>query len=177
MNKVAGNFHIAPGKSFQQGRVHMHDLIPFGDHRNFNMSHTINKLSFGHDYPGSQNPLDGVYLRSDRFSLAYKYFLKVVPTMYVDLKDKAISTNQFSVTEHATGTEYGAGSDLPGVFFYYDLSPIKVMFKEHKTLFLHFVTNVCAIVGGVFTVSGIIDALFYHTQKMIRKKMELGKFQ
>mmetsp|Transcript_3617 Transcript_3617/g.13099 ORF Transcript_3617/g.13099 Transcript_3617/m.13099 type:complete len:216 (+) Transcript_3617:403-1050(+) len=31
VNKVAGNFHIAPGRSFQQGRVHMHDLIPFGE--------------------------------------------------------------------------------------------------------------------------------------------------
>ena len=96
---------------------------------------------------------------------------------YVDLHKNAISTNQFSVTEHATGTEYGTGNDLPGVFFYYDLSPIKVMFKEDKIVFLHFVTNVCAIVGGVFTVSGIIDGLVFHTSKLIKKKMELGKFQ
>lgn len=26
MNKVAGNFHFAPGKSFQQHNVHIHDL-------------------------------------------------------------------------------------------------------------------------------------------------------
>ena len=91
VNKVAGNFHIAPGKSYQQGRVHMHDLIPFGDNRNFNMSHTINKLSFGHDYPGSRNPLDGATMTSNRFSLAYKYFLKVVPTQYVPFSTRASS--------------------------------------------------------------------------------------
>ena len=27
--QVAGNFHFAPGKSFQQGAVHVHDLVPF----------------------------------------------------------------------------------------------------------------------------------------------------
>jgi endoplasmic reticulum-Golgi intermediate compartment protein 3 len=41
---------------------------------------------------------------------------------------------------------------------------------------LHFVTNVCAIVGGVFTVSGILDATVYHGHRLIRKKMELGKY-
>ena len=30
VNKVAGNFHFAPGKSFQQHNVHIHDLQPFG---------------------------------------------------------------------------------------------------------------------------------------------------
>ena len=96
------------------------------------MSHTINKLSFGHDYPGSKNPLDGLLMPSDRFSMAYKYFLKVVPTLYVDVNERKISTNQFSVTEHAAETNFATSSDLPGVFFYYDLSPIKVMFRDDE---------------------------------------------
>lgn len=29
--------------------------------------------------------------------------------------------------------------------------------------------------AGVFSVSGIIDAFVYHGQKVIRKKMEIGK--
>lgn len=29
VNKVAGNFHFAPGKSFQQSNVHVHDLLAF----------------------------------------------------------------------------------------------------------------------------------------------------
>ena len=47
---------------------------------------------------------------------------------------------------------------------------------EKRTSFLHFVTSVCAIVGGVFTVSGIVDAFIYHGQQAIRKKVDLGKF-
>ncbi len=156
----------------------MHDLIPFGDNRDFNLSHTIHRLSFGHDFPGLENPLDGVSITSETFSVAYKYFLKVVPTFYYNLSNKVINTNQYSVTEHSMNTEVGmVGNDLPGLFFYYDLSPIKVNFREERIFFLHYLTNVCAIVGGVFTVSGILDALFYHGHRIIKKKIDLGKFQ
>jgi len=65
---------------------------------------------------------------------------------------------------------------LPGVFFFYDLSPIKVTFTEEHISFLHFLTNVCAIIGGVFTVSGILDSFIYHGHRAIKKKMEIGKF-
>ena len=50
--QVAGNVHIAPGKSFQQGNMHVHDLIPFQT-TEFDTSHVIDKLSFGAEYPGA----------------------------------------------------------------------------------------------------------------------------
>lgn len=31
VNKVAGNFHFAAGRSYQQGSVHIHDMAPFAD--------------------------------------------------------------------------------------------------------------------------------------------------
>eukprot|EP00245_Coleochaete_scutata_P005348 TRINITY_DN18829_c0_g1_i1.p1 TRINITY_DN18829_c0_g1~~TRINITY_DN18829_c0_g1_i1.p1 ORF type:complete len:387 (-),score=74.58 TRINITY_DN18829_c0_g1_i1:407-1567(-) len=174
VNKVAGNFHFAPGKSFQQAHMHVHDLMPF-QNTNFNVSHIVNSLSFGARFPGVVNPLDGEKRIQTVPSGMYQYFIKVVPTIYKDIKGKVISSNQFSVTEHFRGMEVASGRSLPGVFFFYDLSPIKVKFTEERSSFLHFLTNVCAIVGGVFTVSGIIDAFVYHGHKAIKKKMELGK--
>lgn len=47
--------------------------------------------------------------------------------------------------------------------------------EQHRS-FLHFLTNVCAIVGGVFTVAGILDSTVYHGHRLIRKKKELGKY-
>merc|ERR1712108_132591 len=104
----------------------------------------------------------------------YQYFIKVVPTVYTDLSGHTIQSNQFSVTEHLRYSEVGNLQFLPGVFFYYDLSPIKVTFTEEHISFLHFLTNMCAIVGGVFTVSGILDSFVFHGQKAIKKKMEIG---
>ncbi|KAM6553362.1 hypothetical protein CsatB_014124 [Cannabis sativa] len=179
VNKVAGNFHFAPGKSFQQSNIHVHDLLSF-QKDSFNISHKINRLSFGEYFPGVVNPLDGVEWTHEFITPSpngmYQYFIKVVPTVYTHVSGQVIQSNQFSVTEHIRTSEYGNIQFLPGVFFFYDLSPIKVTFAEEYISFLHFLTNVCAIVGGVFTVSGILDSFIYHGHKVIKKKMEIGKF-
>jgi hypothetical protein len=39
--------------------MHIHDLQAYQNIK-FNVSHSINRLSFGADYPGIVNPLDGV---------------------------------------------------------------------------------------------------------------------
>ncbi|EFJ50127.1 hypothetical protein VOLCADRAFT_80399 [Volvox carteri f. nagariensis] len=178
VNKVAGNFHFAPGRSYQQGSMHVHDIAPFGD-AVIDFRHTVNKLSFGAPYPGMKNPLDNAKAgyKSAAATGMYQYFLKVVPTSYTGIDNKTLATNQFSVTENfRESSQGGAGKTLPGVFFFYDLSPIKVRIVEHSSSFLSFLTSVCAIVGGVFTVSGIVDAFIYTSTRLIRKKMELGKF-
>ncbi|KAK3423654.1 endoplasmic reticulum-Golgi intermediate compartment protein 3 [Eucalyptus grandis] len=174
VNKVAGNFHFAPGKSFQQSNVHVHDILAF-QKDSFNISHKINRLTFGDYFPGVVNPLDNVQWTQETPSGMYQYFIKVVPTVYTDVSGHTIQSNQFSVTEHFRNADIGHLQSLPGVFFFYDLSPIKVTFTEEHVSFLHFLTNMCAIVGGVFTVSGILDSFIYHGQKAIKKKMEIGK--
>ncbi|XP_029468222.1 endoplasmic reticulum-Golgi intermediate compartment protein 3 [Rhinatrema bivittatum] len=175
VNKVAGNFHFAPGKSFQQSHVHVHDLQSFGLD-NINMTHSINHLSFGMDYPGIVNPLDGTHVSTQQASMMFQYFVKIVPTVYVNLEGEVLRTNQFSVTRHekiANGLIGDQG--LPGVFVLYELSPMMVKFTEKKRSFTHFLTGVCAIIGGVFTVAGLIDSLLYHSARAIQKKIELGK--
>ncbi|PIA48608.1 hypothetical protein AQUCO_01400887v1 [Aquilegia coerulea] len=174
VNKVAGSFHFAPAKSFYQSNIHLFDLMAFQT-ENSNISHRINKLSFGQKFPGVVNPLDGVEWTQQTSSGMYQYFIKVVPTIYKDIRGRKINSNQFSVTEHFRSAD-GFTQSLPGVFFFYDFSPIKVSFTEENVSLLHFMTNICAIVGGIFTVSGIIDAFIYHGQRAIKKKMEIGKF-
>ncbi|GJN02729.1 hypothetical protein PR202_ga20110 [Eleusine coracana subsp. coracana] len=115
VNKVAGNFHFAPGKSFQQSNVHVHDLLPF-QKDSFNVSHRINKLSFGESFPGVVNPLDGAHWVQHSSYGMYQYFIKVVPTVYTGINERIILSNQ-------------------------------VTFTEQHVSFLHFLTNVCAIVG------------------------------
>ncbi len=44
-----------------------------------------------------------------------RYFLKVVPTLYTDLRNRTISTNQFSVTEYFKPADPSLGQySLPG---------------------------------------------------------------
>ncbi|CDO97460.1 unnamed protein product [Coffea canephora] len=175
VNRVAGNFHFTLGKSFHQSNVHVHDLLALST-ESYNISHKINKLAFGDSIPGVVNPLDGVHWEHETPNGMHQYFIKVVPTIYTDIRGRSIESNQFSVTEHFKSSEAGHSRTLPGVFFFYDLSPIKVTYKEDHASFLHFMTHICAIVGGIFTIAGIVDALIYHGQKALKKKMEIGKF-
>ncbi|KAK3575033.1 hypothetical protein QTP86_019779 [Hemibagrus guttatus] len=231
VNKVAGNFHFAPGKSFQQSHVHdtcfprdksitvtpfssfcssccgkivtlltnqnqgvtlhnqttcnmfaktffpssVHDLQSYGLD-NINMTHLIKHLSFGKDYPGIVNPLDGTNVVATQASMMYQYFVKIVPTVYVKGDGEVVKTNQFSVTRHEKVANGLIGDQgLPGVFVLYELSPMMVKFTEKQRSFTHFLTGVCAIIGGVFTVAGLIDSLIYHSARAIQKKIELGK--
>ncbi|KAL8625220.1 Endoplasmic reticulum-Golgi intermediate compartment protein 3 [Nucella lapillus] len=175
VNKVAGNFHFAPGKSFQQHHVHVHDIQAFGGQK-FNISHHINHLSFGNNYPGIVNPMDGAHEAAEEWQMMFQYYVKVVPTTYISLTTEALYTNQFSVTKHSKqGAGEGNEEKLPGVFFIYELSPMMVKYTEKQRSFMHFVTGICAIIGGIFTVAGLIDALIYQSTKAIQRKIELGK--
>ncbi|XP_004364824.1 Ergic3 protein [Capsaspora owczarzaki ATCC 30864] len=178
VNKVAGNFHFAPGKSSQHQHVHVHDLQQFKT-TTFDMTHTIHLLSFGTEYPGQVNPLDAVSKvppENTPGSAMFQYFIKVVPTEYVKLNGETEQTSQFSATSHVKMINHAAGENgLPGVFFMYEPSPMLVKITERRKSFMHFLTGVCAIVGGVFTVAGLVDATIYHSYRSIKKKMELGK--
>lgn len=175
VNKVAGNFHFAPGKSFQQHHVHVHDLQPFGSTQ-FNLTHHIRHLSFGNEYPGITHPLDGTAVAAEETGIMYQYFVKIVPTVYRKLNGEVVNTNQFSVTKHKRVVRQVTGEHgLPGVFVLYEFSPMVVQYTENRRSFMHFLTGLCAIVGGIFTVAGLIDSMIYYSSRALQKKIDLGK--
>ncbi|KAL5015449.1 hypothetical protein ScPMuIL_009719 [Solemya velum] len=176
VNKVAGNFHFAPGKSFQQQHVHVHDLQAFGG-KKFNITHIINNVSFGKDYPGIVNPLDSTVQVAEEMQKMYQYYVKIVPTTYTKTNGETVYTNQFSVTKNdkIVSGKLSGETGLPGVFFIYELSPIMVKYTEVQRSFMHFLTGVCAIIGGIFTVAGLIDSMIYHSARVLQEKIDLGK--
>ena len=69
----------------------------------------------------------------------------------------------------------GDGSGMPGVFFSYEMAPVMVKYQEKEKSLGHFLSGLCAIIGGVFTVAGIIDKLVYTSAKILQQKTDLGK--
>lgn len=177
VNKVAGNFHFAPGKSFQHAHMHVHDLAAFQG-TPFNMSHRVNRLSFGEEFPGIVNPLDDVEVSyQEDGNNMHMYYVKVVPTSYNYLNGTSLSTNQFSVTEHVRPISHTHNDQggLPGIFFFYELSPLMVKYTQTRNSLAHFLTQLCAILGGVFTVAGMLDRLVHHTMRKLEHKYRVGK--
>lgn len=158
--RVAGNIHFAPGRSFQHANMHVHDLMAFAL-QTFNVTHTINSFSFGTRVDESLvNPLDKhtKVLEPGQGNGMFQYYVKVVPTDYISKNGVVYNTNQYSVTEHFRSVSIERGSGLPGVFFFYDLSSIRVTIADQPKSFGHFITSLCAIAGGMFTVFGVIDS-------------------
>ena len=50
-----------------------------------------------------------------------------------------------------------------------------IIYQESRPAFSSLVTGLLAIVGGIFTVAGLIDRVVYKAERAYKKKMELGK--
>lgn len=104
VNKVVGNFHLAPGRSFSNGNMHVHDLKNYWDMpvpQMHSFTHTVHHLRFGPQLPeeitkklGSKalpwtnhhgNPLDEVTQETSDPNFNFMYFVKIVPTSYLPL--------------------------------------------------------------------------------------------
>jgi hypothetical protein len=169
-NKVPGSFHIS-----SHGLQHL--VTRFLDGR-LNVNHVIHTFSPGDvalnpkDFPGSLRPLDGTFRDTDTTGLlTYEYFLDIIPTVYssADLVD----TKAYQMTAHTHQFPSHPGA-MPAVYFRYHLSPISVKFSKRKKQFSHFLTYVCAIVGGVFTVAGLLNSMLLSTVLAFQKNV-LGK--
>jgi hypothetical protein len=51
---------------------------------------------------------------------------------------------------------------------------VQIIVTEEKRAWYHFVTTLCAIVGGVYVVAGMIDSLIHGGAEVLRKKLDLG---
>ncbi|KAL4352660.1 hypothetical protein GQ457_06G034320 [Hibiscus cannabinus] len=163
VQRVAGNFHI----SVHGLNIYVAQMI-FGGGAHVNVSHMIHDLSFGPKYPGLHNPLDGTVRILHETSGTFKYYIKIVPTEYRYISKEVLPTNQFSVSEY-----YSPMKDFdrtwPAVYFLYDLSPITVTIKEERRSFLHFITRLCAVLGGTFALTGMLDRWMYRLLEEVTK--------
>ncbi|KJE94807.1 hypothetical protein CAOG_05384 [Capsaspora owczarzaki ATCC 30864] len=152
-DKIAGNFHIIAGAAVEVpgGHAHMGQMIP---QHALNFTHRINHLSFGEEMPGMEFPLDGDEWITTSHTMAYQYFIQVVPTVYTRHANdpEQLRSGQFSVTRH----ESPNSNRLPGLFFKYDTFPILVTVQYSPYSFWHLLIRLSGIIGGVFATSGFI---------------------
>ncbi|KAF8410697.1 hypothetical protein HHK36_003231 [Tetracentron sinense] len=140
------------------------------DASQMNMSHVISHLTFGKKISprvlsevkrvipylgGSHDRLNGQAYISHHgdanANVTIEHYLQIVKT---EVMSRRSSWQHKLVEEY----EYTAHSSLvqsiqiPVAKFHFELSPMQVLVTENPKSFSHFMTNVCAIIGGVFTV-------------------------
>lgn len=169
VNKVPGNFHLS---------THSVDVQP----TEYDFAHEVHEVSFGSKIRkisskmdrASFNPLAG-RSRLDGNSLeSHEYIMRVVPTTYEDIGGNKLMAYQYTYAYRSHISFGHGGRVIPALWFRYDLNPITVRYHETRPPLYHFLTTVCAIVGGTFTVAGIIDACIFSATEVF-KKFEIGK--
>ncbi|PRQ31652.1 putative thioredoxin-like, endoplasmic reticulum vesicle transporter [Rosa chinensis] len=158
------------------------------DASQMNMSHYISHLSFGRTiapkvmsdvkrlipYLGrSHERLNGrsfINHRDVGSNVTIEHYLQIVKTEVITGRSHKL-IEEYEYTAHSSLIE---SLNIPVAKFHFELSPMQVLVTENEKSFSHFITNVCAIIGGIFTVAGILDSILHNTLRLV-KKIELGK--
>jgi len=167
--RVPGNFHISTHAATTQPT-------------NGDMKHVIHELTFGDNVKGFHKIPNQIAFRPlRRFNntnrpshLSHDYLLKIVPTIYEDLYESRRFPYQFTFFYREFASNQRQPGAIPAIWFRYDIMPITVKYSERRQKFYTFITSICAVVGGSFTVASILDSLIF-TASQVFKKFELNK--
>lgn len=153
------------------------------------LSHDIQKLSFGPMIPDMVNPLDGQTRKQKEGSNRpgiFQYYVKIVPTEFRIRKgkwfeslfdlltlnrhnenekeetDEVINTYQYSVTEHFYEISVdNLDISAPGVYIFYQMSPLKMVITRAQESNLTYSASMFAVIGGMFKVMDLLSKFIY----------------
>jgi len=174
---VPGNFHIS-GHHFPEV---VQNLYLMGHRLDF--THKVNHISLGKvddrkfiidnfgakfefELDGMDTPQkkhisesEGDFITPD--ALDTNYFLEISQTDYVDKREIKKDNNyqkyeafRFRAVKHVK-VEQG----MPGIYFRYDLSPIRILYTISMQSTSDYLVKICAVIGGIYVVSSILDSL------------------
>lgn len=158
LDRVPGNFHIL-------ARSKHHDLSPHMT----NVSHIVNALSIGHpgisrlvanipdNVQAKLSPMNGNVYTTTNLHESHHHYLKVITTISSD-------ANLYQIIPNSQLSLYRSDM-VPEAKFVYDLSPISVKYRKESRPWYEYFTSLFAIIGGVFTIVGMIESSIHATVK------------
>lgn len=192
LNRINGNIHFAPGQTFQNKNGHFHDTSLYDIHSELNFNHIIHHLSFGDPVKNHYSMKDSINIATSTLNgqqvlpefnshdYQFTYFTKIVPTRFEYLNNEFIETTQYSSTYHAKpiaggksdfgNFDFFSRGGIPGVFFFLEMSPLKVINHERfKLSYSNFILNCVTAIGGILAVGTVLDKIIYKMQRTIFK--------
>jgi len=166
VGSLPGNFHM----SFHTPAALFHMMLD-QDLRKMRLDHTLSHLSFGANLPFSPfseeklqffAPYDNLQVNFPPDGQVYttNYFIKVIPIQFLDQSTGTVhSSYEYSMNYQSQRTEAVFGA----IYFHYDIDCITVKYTRKSSSLARFLVNVCAIVGGAYTVIGICHSLAQQT--------------
>ena len=162
LDRVPGNFHI-------QARSPHHDMNP----HMANLSHEVHSLTVG-DPSGitfvesgrapapetvkrKLTPMNGNVYVTHNLHEAYHHYLKVVTTNLENMRVGSREVKAYQILQ-SSQLSYYRNDLVPEAKFIFDLSPIAVSYRTTSRHWYDYLTSLMAIVGGTFTVVGMLES-------------------
>ena len=83
------------------------------------------------------------------------YYTEVTPITILDYEGNRRFTNQYS----ATHQNMLIGNEQSQIIIKYEMSPIQVVYKFQDQSLFKFMVNMCAVIGGFFTVISMLESM------------------
>lgn len=170
VNKISGEFHFIPKVKFDDRTLCNSSNGKCG----LDFSHKINELFFGDKIKEIDQMRDISIDLGANDNTNYSYFLKLVPVQLSYKKGKKVNGYQISITRHQR--KISKDSDPPSVNFNYDFSAMTICKTQKRKPFTSFITGLCAIVGGIYTIAALTDSLLFRAQRSLFTKTQTGKY-
>jgi len=168
ISKVQGDIHI----SFHAYRDVYSFILETDLHTQISMSHKFTLLNFG-DQEVSRGILEKFRMNDQinnfnrvvnlpnhenvEYNKVFDYFIKIIPQIFYDeYTGEQTIAYQYSLTSKSK--ESDSWGEMPIVMINYDYSPVAVKYTLKKYPFSHLVTNICALLGGVFVIFSILNS-------------------
>mmetsp|Transcript_11399 Transcript_11399/g.7911 ORF Transcript_11399/g.7911 Transcript_11399/m.7911 type:complete len:97 (-) Transcript_11399:56-346(-) len=91
--------------------------------------------------------------------------MKLVPHIFNDQhNDEDFETYSYSLTSNKKIVQHL--HDMK-VYITFDIAPVSVMITKEKPKLTKFVVNLCAIIGGVFVLFGLLNKFLLNTKAQI----------
>ena len=174
LDRTPGNFHIL-------ARSKSHDLAPHMT----NVSHMVNSMTIGDpmakiriddgrvtvpkEVEAKIAPMDGNVYVTQNLHEAYHHYLKVVSTQIDGLRVGLRDLRVYQILPQSQLSIY-RNDMVPEAKFAYDLSPIAVSYRKEKRKWYDYCTSIMAIIGGVFTIVGMIESSIHSTVNAARSR-------
>jgi len=160
--KLGASLHIGLPKKLKTKLLAAHGKKAMS----LDFGHEIHGLTFGPDFPGLVRVLDGrqPVQRKHSDTDHYHYRIHVIPTRFADEGAEEIVSHQYSVTEYYKQVkldDVASERKIVGVDMKYDFTPFEVQVTRSRKNFIMFLTECCAIIGGIFAFTGMLDKLLY----------------
>lgn len=174
LDRAPGNFHIQARSQNQEIAAHM-----------TNLSHMVNELYIGdptakhwiekgrsvipEGVKPNINPLRGNVYITTNLHESYHHYLKLITTRIEGMRIGNRDLRSYQMLANSQ-LAYYQKDVTPEAKFAYDLSPISVSYRFKTGRWYDYCTSIMAIVGGVFTVVGMIESSIHATVNTVKRR-------